>query len=231
MRKVQFFLLIESMLFTMAAFDVVANEASRTLLLFSALLLLAWYFLGRRLNSVLLVSSLSLVFLVFVLNPYFIIGVMLLVVYMFVNFFSRYEKRNQYTQIVFTDYALQVQKEKNRWFGNHDHSQDRFGFEDINIVRLFGNDVVDLDKTVLVGRDNIVVIRKTFGRTKIIVPIDVEVSLTATTVYGKVTFLEHSTWDLRNESIAINSPDYQDSHKRVKVVTNNIFGDVEVVRV
>ncbi|HFR3538548.1 TPA: cell wall-active antibiotics response protein LiaF [Streptococcus suis] len=219
------------MLFTMAAFDVVANEASRTLLLFSALLLLAWYFLGRRLNSVLLVSSLSLVFLVFVLNPYFIIGVMLLVVYMFVNFFSRYEKRNQYTQIVFTDYALQVQKEKNRWFGNHDHSQDRFGFEDINIVRLFGNDVVDLDKTVLVGRDNIVVIRKTFGRTKIIVPIDVEVSLTATTVYGKVTFLEHSTWDLRNESIAINSPDYQDSHKRVKVVTNNIFGDVEVVRV
>ncbi|MCK4025553.1 cell wall-active antibiotics response protein LiaF [Streptococcus iners] len=231
MRKVQFFLLIESMLFTMAAFDVVANEASRTLLLFSALLLLAWYFLGRRLNSVLLVSSLSLVFLVFVLNPYFIIGVMLLVVYMFVNFFSRYEKRNQYTQIVFTDYALQVQKEKNRWFGNHDHSQDRFGFEDINIVRLFGNDVVDLDKTVLVGRDNIVVIRKTFGRTKIIVPIDVEVSLTATTVYGKVTFLEHSTWDLRNESIAINSPDYQESHKRVKVVTNNIFGDVEVVRV
>ncbi|HFI0024855.1 TPA: cell wall-active antibiotics response protein LiaF [Streptococcus suis] len=231
MRKVQFFLLIESMIFTMAAFDVVANEASRTLLLFSALLLLVWYFLGRRLNSVLLFSSFSLIFLVFMLNPYFIIGVMLLVVYMFVNFFSRYEKRNQYTQIVFSDYALQVQKEKNRWFGNHDHSQDRFGFEDINIVRLFGNDVVDLDKTVLVGRDNIVVIRKTFGRTKIIVPIDVEVSLSATSIYGRVNFLGQSHWDLRNESIAINSPDYQESYKRVKVVTNNIFGDVEVVRI
>ncbi|MGQ7462999.1 cell wall-active antibiotics response protein LiaF [Streptococcus suis] len=231
MRKVQFFILIESMIFTMAAFDVVANEASRTLLLFSALLLLVWYFLGRRLNSVLLFSSLFLFFLVFVLNPYFIIGVMLLVVYMFVNFFSRYEKRNQYTQIVFHDNALQVQKDKNRWFGNHDHSQDHFGFEDINIVRLFGNDVVDLDKTVLVGRDNIVVIRKTFGRTKIIVPIDVEVSLSATSIYGRVNFLGQSHWDLRNESIAINSPDYQESHKRVKVVTNNIFGDVEVVRV
>lgn len=48
MRKVQFFLLIESMIFTMAAFDVVANEASRTLLLFSALLLVIWYFLGRK---------------------------------------------------------------------------------------------------------------------------------------------------------------------------------------
>ncbi|WP_258007023.1 cell wall-active antibiotics response protein LiaF [Streptococcus suis] len=192
MRKVQFFLLIESMIFTMAAFDVVANEASRTLLLFSALLLVIWYFLGRKVNSVLLVSSLSLLFLVFVLNPFFIIGIMLLVVYMLINFFSRYEKRNQYTHIVFSDYSLQVQKEKNRWFGNHDHSQDRFGFEDINIVRLFGNDVVDLDKTVLVGRDNIVVIRKTFGRTKIIVPIDVEVALSATSIYGRVSFLGES---------------------------------------
>ena len=46
-------------------------------------------------------------------------------------------------------------KKKNRWFGSQNHSQDRYGFEDINIVRLFGNDVVDLDQTVLVGRDNI----------------------------------------------------------------------------
>lgn len=231
MRKVQFFLLIESMIFTMAVFDVVANEASRTLLLFAAVLLLIWYLVDRKQYSVLLASSLSLLFLVFVLNPFFIVGIMLFVVYMLLNFFSRYEKRNQYTHIVFSDYPLQVQKEKNKWFGNHDHSQDRFGFEDINIVHLFGNDVVDLDKTVLVGRDNIIVIRKTFGRTKIIVPIDVEVSLSAASIYGRVNFLGDSQWDLRNESIAINSPDYQEAHKRVKVVTNNILGDVEVIRV
>lgn len=231
MRKVQFFLLIESMIFTMAIFDVVANEASRTLLFVSALLLLIWYLASRKLNSVLLISSLSLLILVFVLNPFFIIGIMLLVVYMLINFFSRYEKRNQYTHIVFNDYALQVQKAKNKWFGNQDHSQDRFGFEDINIVRLFGNDVVDLDKTVLVGRDNIVVIRKTFGRTKIIVPIDVEVSLSATSIYGQAHFLGKDYWDLRNESIVVNSAGYKDAHKRVKVVSNNIFGDVEVVRV
>lgn len=231
MRKVQFFLLIESMVFTIALFDVVANEASRTLLLVSAVLLLFWYLLGRKWQSVLLISSLSLIFLVFVLNPFFIIGILLLVVYMLINFFSRYEKRNQYTQIVFNDYALQVQKDKHKWFGSQEHSHDRFGFEDINIVRLFGNDVVDLDQTVLVGRDNIVVIRKTFGRTKIIIPIDIEVSLSASSVYGRVSFLGESQWDLRNESIAVNSSDYRESHKRVKVVTNNIFGDVELVRV
>ncbi len=96
----------------MAAFDVVANEASRTLLLFSALLLVIWYFLGRKVNSVLLVSSLSLLFLVFVLNPFFIIGIMLLVVYMLINFFSRYEKRNQYTHIVLVTILYRFKREK-----------------------------------------------------------------------------------------------------------------------
>lgn len=148
-----------------------------------------------------------------------------------VNFFSRYEKRNQYTHIIFDDHALVAQKEKNRWFGGQNHSQDRYGFEDINIVRLFGNDVVDLDQTVLVGRDNIVVIRKIFGKTKIILPIDVEISVSASSIYGRVQFLDLSFWDLRNESISIASPGYRDSHKRVKVVVNSLFGDVEVIRV
>lgn len=231
MRKVQFFLLLESIIFTFAIFDALANEASRGLLILSALLLGVWYLLGRRLDSVLLVSGLSLALLVLALNPYFIIGTLLGLVYILVNFFSRYEKKNQYTHIVLDNQSLEAQKEKSQWFGSWNHSQDYYGFEDINIIRLFGNDVVDLDKTVLVGRDNMVVIRKTFGQTKIIIPIDVEVSLSAASLYGRVRFLGASYWDLRNESLAIASPSYPDSHKRVKVVVNCLYGDVEVVRV
>jgi len=117
MWKIRIFLLLESVLFTLALFDVVANEASRTLLLMAILLLVIWNFLGRELSSILLISAVSLIFLVFVLNPFFIIGIMMLVVYMLVNFFSRYEKRNQYTHIIFDDHALVAQKEKNRRFG------------------------------------------------------------------------------------------------------------------
>ncbi len=231
MRKVQFFLLIESVIFTLAFFDVVASEAARTILLFSILLLAAWYVTGRKVNSIFLSSALFLFFLVFMLNPYFILGVVFLIIYTFINFFSRYEKRNQYTHILLDDEPLQVQRQKNQWWGSQEHSQDRYGFEDINIVRMFGNDVVDLDETVLVGRDNIVVIRKTFGRTKIILPIDVEASLRVSSLYGRVQFLGLSNWDLRNENMSIASPNYKDSHKRVKIVVNCLYGDVEVVRV
>ncbi|MTB65024.1 hypothetical protein GGG87_08440 [Streptococcus sp. zg-86] len=231
MRKVQFFLLVESVLFVLACFDVITSEMARAMLLFAGILLVIWYVLSRQMTSIFLSSAILLIFLVFAFNPYFLLGVLFMIVYMFINFFSRYEKRNQYTHIILDDQTLEAKKEKTQWFGSQNHSQDSYGFEDVNIIRLFGNDVVDLDETVLVGRDNIVVVRKTFGKTKIIVPIDVEVSLSVSSIYGRVHFLGLSYWDLRNESFAIASPYYKDSHKRVKLVVNCLFGDVEVVRV
>ncbi len=196
------------------------------------LLLVIWNFLGRELSSILLISAVSLIFLVFVLNPFFIIGIMMLVVYMLVNFFSRYEKRNQYTHIIFDDHALVAQKEKNRWFGSQNHSQDRYGFEDINIVRLFGNDVVDLDQTVLVGRDNVVLLyAKHLEKQKLFCLSNVEISVSASSIYGRVQFLDLSFGICEMKVFSIASPGYRDSHKRVKVVVNSLFGDVEVIRV
>ncbi|CQR25768.1 membrane protein [Streptococcus varani] len=231
MRKVQFFILIETIIFMMAFFDILANEGARAILLFSVILLLIRHLIGSKEIDFLLISAGSLFFLVFMLNPYFILGMLLISVYMIVNFFSRYEKKNQYTHIILDDQPLEAQKEKSQWFGNQIHGKDQYGFEDINIIRLFGNDIIDLDEGVLVGRDNIVVIRKTFGRTKIVVPIDVEVSLSASSLYGRVQFLNLSFWDLRNESFSLSSPGYKESHKRVKIVVNCLFGDVEVIRV
>lgn len=231
MKKVQFFLLIEAIVFTMALFDIVASETARALLLLGILLVGVWYLTGRRGFDSYLISAGILFFLVFALNPYFIIGVLLGLLYAGINFFSRYQKRNQYTHVFLDDQSLEANRQKSKWIGNQEHFKDTVGFDDINIIRLFGNDVIDLDDAVLVGKDNIVIIRKIFGKTKVIVPIDVEVSLSASSIYGQVTFLGLSTWDLRNESFSIHSSNYQDSHKRIKIIINSIFGDVEVVRI
>lgn len=231
MRKVQFFILIEAMIMVLAFFDVLSNEGGRAILLFAVLLLLVRHFAGGKGLDFFLISAIVLTFLVFMINPYFIFGMLLAAVYMIVNFFARYEKRSQYNRVLLDEQPLEMHREKSQWFGSQEHSLDRYGFEDLNVIRLFGNDIVDLDETALVGRDNILVIRKTFGRTKVVVPIDVEVSLSAASLYGRVQFLGLSYWDLRNESLAISSPKYKDAHKRVKIVVNCLFGDVEVVRV
>lgn len=231
MRKVQFFILIEFLLMVMAFFDVLAADGARAILLLAVILLIIRRFTSSKGFDFFFVTSSVLIFLVFVLNPYFIFGMLLLAVYMIINFFSRYGKKNQYTHVILDQQSLHAKRTKNQWFGNQETNQDTYGFEDINIIRLFGNDVIDLDEQALSGRDNIVVIRKTFGRTKVIVPIDVEVSLAASSLYGRVQFLGLSYWDLRNESFAIATPDYVQSHRRVKLVVNCLFGDVEVVRV
>lgn len=48
MRKVQFFILIETVIFTMAFFDIMATEGARAILLFALLLLLVRQLTGAR---------------------------------------------------------------------------------------------------------------------------------------------------------------------------------------
>ena len=63
MRKVQFFILIETVIFTMAFFDIMATEGARAILLFALLLLLVRQLTGGKGIDFLLVSAISLIFL------------------------------------------------------------------------------------------------------------------------------------------------------------------------
>lgn len=228
MKKVQLFILLELLVLTLAFFDILASETARMLLLIALVLLLIRKLAGGKGLDFFLVSAAILLFLVFMLNPYFIV---LAVLYTVVNFFARYEKRTQYTHLVLDQQPVTIRRQKSQWFGNQEQLKEQLGFSDVNLIRLFGNDIIDLDEKVLVGSDNIVLLRKIYGQTKIIVPIDVEVSLSASSLYGQVRFLGLSNWDLRNESLAIESPHYQETHKRVKLVISSLYGDVEVIRV
>lgn len=62
MRKVQFFILIETVIFMMAFFDILANEGARAILLFAMLLLLVRYLIGGKGVDFLLVSASGLFF-------------------------------------------------------------------------------------------------------------------------------------------------------------------------
>lgn len=231
MKKVQFFILLELVIATLAFFDILASETARALLVIAVVLLVIRKLVRGKGLDFFLVSAAILFFLVFMLNPYFILGVILALLYTVVNFFARYEKRTQYTHLVLDQQPVTIRRQKSQWFGNKEQLKDQLGFSDVNLIRLFGNDIIDLDEKILVGSDNIVLLRKMYGQTKIIVPIDVEVSLSASSLYGQVRFLGLSNWDLRNESLAIESPHYQEAHKRVKLVISSLYGDVEVIRV
>ena len=87
-----------------------------------------------------------------------------------------------------------------------------------------------MEDVILVNHDNVIVIRKGFGDTKIIVPLDVEIQLQINTLYGELNFLHHPSRKLRNETISLTTPDYKRANKTVKIVLVSFLGNVEVVR-
>ncbi len=68
-------------------------------------------------------------------------------------------------------------------------------------MRIVGKDTIHLEDVILVNHDNVIVIRKGFGDTKIIVLLDVEIQLQIT-LYGELNFLHHPSRKLRNETIS-----------------------------
>ena len=93
-----------------------------------------------------------------------------------------------------------------------------------------GKDTIHLEQVIITNHDNVIILRKFFGNTKIIVPVDVAVSLKVNNLYGELQFLDQPVYELRNESISLTTPDFKRSHKSVKIVLSTFVGNVEVVR-
>lgn len=122
---------------------------------------------------------------------------------------------------------LDIITHKNQWFGTNYYESNQFAFDDINIIRLTGNDIINLTNVIISDEINHIIIQKIYGPTKIIVPIDVVVKLDVSTIYGSVRCLDFAEYDLRNESIKLRE-ETGDAIKVVKIVVNVLVGDVEV---
>lgn len=124
----------------------------------------------------------------------------------------------------------QGERKKQSWFGNERIGNQVFEWDDINVDLIAGDTIVDLGNTLLPKEDSVVIIRKVFGRTRVLVPYGVGILFEHATFYGKVRFEEEEI-ALKNESLKMYSEDYDDSPRRLKLITNSLLGDVEVIRV
>lgn len=232
MKKFQFFLIVETILLTMALVTVLSDDLFSFLLL-SVMVLLALRFqkLGSKTNFF-LTTGLLILFLIFMLNPYVILAIIFGLLYAMINHFSQIKKKNRYALIQFQEEGLEVTPTANQWIGNHEYRLiNRYSFDDINIIRLTGTDVIDLSQVIISGQDNVIMLRKLYGPTKIMVPVDVAVKLDVSSIYGSVAFFDFPEYDLRNESIKLMGEDNSNAIKSVKLIISLVAGRVEVVRV
>lgn len=121
-------------------------------------------------------------------------------------------------------------KQKQQWLGNERIGSQVYEWDDINLDILTGDTFIDLGNTLLPKKENVVIVRKGFGRTRILVPAGIAIKLEHSTFIGSVIFEGEET-SLKNEKLTIYSPDYSENSRRLKILTNTLVGDVEVIRV
>ncbi|MGX7352834.1 hypothetical protein RU97_GL002662 [Enterococcus canis] len=119
---------------------------------------------------------------------------------------------------------------KRPWFANERIGTNIYEWDDININLLSGDTIIDLGNTLLPKQDSVIMIRKGFGRTRVLVPTGVAISLEHSTFLGSVGF-DDERYQLRNESLRLYSNDYDTNPRRLRLVTNALIGDLEVIRV
>ncbi|HEO8397176.1 TPA: transporter [Streptococcus agalactiae] len=230
MKKFQFFLLVEAVVLVMGLMKILSDDWTSFIFILALILLALRFYNNDSRHNFLLTTSLLLLFLIFMLNPYIIAAVVFAVLYVLINHFSQVKKKNRYALIQFKNHQLDVKTTRNQWLGTDKHESDFYAFEDINIIRISGTDTIDLTNVIVSGQDNVIIIQKVFGDTKVLVPLDVAVKADISSVYGSVQYFDFEEYDLRNESIKLSQEEEYYLLKRVKLVVNTIAGKVEVSR-
>ncbi|HFE0942168.1 TPA: cell wall-active antibiotics response protein LiaF [Streptococcus agalactiae] len=230
MKKFQFFLLVEAVVLVMGLMKILSDDWTSFIFILALILLALRFYNNDSRHNFLLTTSLLLLFLIFMLNPYIIAAVVFAVLYVLINHFSQVKKKNRYALIQFKNHQLDVKTTRNQWLGTDQHKSDFYAFEDINIIRISGTDTIDLTNVIVSGQDNVIIIQKVFGDTKVLVPLDVAVKADISSVYGSVQYFDFEEYDLRNESIKLSQEEEYYLLKRVKLVVNTIAGKVEVSR-
>lgn len=117
---------------------------------------------------------------------------------------------------------------RNRWFGDDFVGKEVFEWEDRNYQKIMGDTFFDLGNTILPKGENVLLLRKGFGDTKILVPRDISVSLDISLALGKV-IIDDEEFELKNETIKWRSADYQSAVRKIKVASSSLIGEVEVI--
>jgi predicted membrane protein len=119
-------------------------------------------------------------------------------------------------------------KKKQKLFGNERVGGQVYEWDDININILAGDTIIDLGNTLLPKTDNVIMIRKGVGKTRVLVPMGVGVQIEHGAVLGNILFEEEKI-DLHNESLTLYSKNFDQTTRHLKIVSNTLIGDIEVI--
>lgn len=239
----KFFFIIEALLLILAGYQLINNPAAIVFLTLAVINLL--YALKKSIktsfNQFQLIVSLVVIGLILLISSPMIWIMMIFAVVFIglkgvevsgVELFQNAPWRKKHMLMVETAESepKNGRRFKRPWIGNQRIGSNVYEWDDINFTIISGDTIIDLGNTLLPKTDNVIMIRKGFGRTRVLVPVGIGIVLEHSTLLGNVIF-EDEFFRIKNESLKVYSQDYDDNNRRLKIVTSTLMGDVEVIRI
>jgi predicted membrane protein len=112
-------------------------------------------------------------------------------------------------------------------FGDVDLKINSKEFRGGAISNTFGDMNIDLSEIALAEGEQLLKIDGVFGDLHVLVPKDIEIAATTHSVFGDVRVLGNMKSGFGQE-IFYSSPNYSAASKKLRIVSNQVFGDVKV---
>ena len=120
---------------------------------------------------------------------------------------------------------------QNVLFGGRKTPNHTYEWDDINIQAGIGDTVIDLSYTVLPKGETVIFIRNIIGNIQILIPYDVEVSINHSVLFGAAAIFDFHEARIFNQTLHVQTKDYDKNDQKIKIFTSLIIGDIEVRRI
>ncbi|MCI1902754.1 cell wall-active antibiotics response protein LiaF [Enterococcus hirae] len=238
----RFFLVVEAIL-AVFALVLMYKEAWLLFLLFLGIFCLYAAWKKKRRNSTrdLLLMSGGVILLITALNSPVIIGMIIFAI-IFIGVKgveisgvqllkgNSWQKKKLERVETISPLPKDGKRMKRPLFGSERIGDEAYEWNDINMVYFSGDTIIDLGNTILPQKESLIMIRKCFGKTRVLVPTGISLLLEHATVLGEVHF-EGEEYSLKTESLRLYSEDYDQNPRKLRIATSTLFGDLEVIRV
>lgn len=120
---------------------------------------------------------------------------------------------------------------ENIFFGQQKTPSQVYEWNDVNIQSTVGDSVIDLSYTVLPKGETVIFIRNLIGNVQVLVPYELEVSISHSVIAGSTSILESPEAKVFNHVLQLQTPAFEKAEQKVKIITSLVFGDLEVKRI
>lgn len=122
----------------------------------------------------------------------------------------------------------QLSRDRQPLSASFNSDQMLFLWDDVNLVYFGGNNIIDLGQAILPEGETVILIRKVFGQTRIIIPSQIPYRLSYSTLSGQLIHRGESV-DLVHETYLYQCPTYIQNQSGIRLVISSVFGQLELV--